>query len=74
MQPQKALIRVRAHGGTFYLTLLGVVGLAQNRLRAFKSVRHSLIFAFNTTIRRHVEVVDFRKCGSRSGSTALEQF
>jgi hypothetical protein len=45
----------------------------QNRLRAFKGVRHGLIVAFNSTLWGRLNIVDFRQRGFRSGPW-LKQF
>lgn len=74
--PQKLAEKAKKLGRTGWLpqSIFGLLRLSQDRPCAFKGVRRGLIFAFDAAIRGHVDIVDFRQRGFRSGSAALEQF
>jgi hypothetical protein len=54
-------------------SILGFLRLAQDRPCAFEGVRRGLIFAFDATVRGHIDIVDFRERRLRS-LARLKQF
>ena len=68
-----AVRTVTRRRGWLLESILGLLRLAKDRPCALKGVRRGSIFAFDATVRGHLNIVDSRQRGFRSAA-GLNQF